>query len=150
MRSFVVASLTVLMLVCGANASAGGWRDLRIDASSDSSFSESAQQMRDELPYNRAVLFVLILQDLEMRLTPTEYRAQLDGLSYKQIVHLASPSVFQRQLMYYAQLHNGDAAAGSAASMSAASSGGFSGSPPNPFGAYPGFNQMTGQRLLAQ
>ena len=39
MRWFVVTSLTVLMLMCGANANAGagGWRDLRIDASSDDS-----------------------------------------------------------------------------------------------------------------
>ncbi len=103
MRSFVVASLTVLMLVCSASASARGWRDLRIEASSDSQFVESVQQMRDELPYHRAVLFDLVLRDLKTRLAPTEYRQQLSGLSYKQIVHLASPSVTEQYLAYYAR-----------------------------------------------
>ena len=89
MRTFMVASLTVLMLVCGANAGASGWRDLRIDASSDSQFDESVQQMRDELPYHHARLFVLVLNDLKARFSPTEYRQQLNGLSYKQIAQVA-------------------------------------------------------------
>ena len=103
MRSLVVVSLAVLVLVCGAsaNANARGWRDLRIDASSTSRFDDSIQQMRDELPYNRAVLFVLVLQDLKARLTPDEYRKQLDGLAYKDIARLASPAVTDRYVAYY-------------------------------------------------
>ena len=102
MRSFVVASLTVLMLVCGANAGASGWRDLRIDASSDSRFDASVQQMRDDLPFHHARLFDLVIKDLETRLTPAEYRQQLDGLSYKQIARLATPNVTAEYLAHYA------------------------------------------------
>ncbi len=107
MRSFVVASLTVLMLVCATSASARGWRDLRIDASSDSRFNESVQQMRDELPYHHARLFGLVLKDLETRLAPAEYRQQLKGLSYKQIAHLASPNVAAEYLASYARAGTG-------------------------------------------
>ncbi len=102
MRRFVVTSLTVLLLACNANASAGGWRDLRIDASSDSRFDDSVQQMRDELPYHHAVLFVLVLKDLKTRFGRAEYRKQLDGLAYKQIVRLGSPNVTTEYLAYYA------------------------------------------------
>ena len=101
MRSFVVTSLTVLMLVCGAGANASGWRDLRIDASSDSRFTDSIQQMRDELPYHRAVLFVIVLKDLKTHLAPAEYRQRLDGLTYKQIAHLASPQATAEYLAHY-------------------------------------------------
>ncbi len=100
MRSFVVASLTVLMLVCATSASARGWRDLRIDASSDSRFTDSIQQMRNELPYNKALLFGLVLTNLETRLAPAEYRQRLDGLTYKQIAHLASPVVRAQYLAH--------------------------------------------------
>ena len=102
MRRLVVVSLTVLMLVCGATANARGWRDLRVDASSDSRLAESVQQMRDELPYHHALIFVLTLKDLKARLSPAEYRQQLDGLTYKQIARLGSPNVTAEYLAYYA------------------------------------------------
>src|SRR5260221_101341 len=110
MRTFVVTSITVLLLACGASANASGWRDLRIDASSDSRFTDSVQQMRGELPYHHAVLFVLVLKDLETRFAPAEYHRQLDGLGYKQVVHLASPNVAAEYLAHYARLHSRDAA----------------------------------------
>ena len=83
MRSLIVASLTIVMLMCATSASARGWRDLRIDASSEAGFDESVQQMRDQLPGNRVVLFDLVLQDLKARFAPPEYRQQLNGLGYK-------------------------------------------------------------------
>jgi hypothetical protein len=89
------------MLVCAASASARGWRDLRIDASSDSRLNDSVQQMRDELPYHHALLFVLTLKDLKARFSPAEYRQQLDGLGYKQIVRLGSPNVTAEYLAHY-------------------------------------------------
>ena len=101
MRTFVVTSLAVLMLACGANAGASGWRDLRIDASSDSRFNDSIQQMRDELPYHHALRFVLTLKDLKARFSPTEYREQLNGRTYKEIVKLGSPNVTTEFLAHY-------------------------------------------------
>ena len=146
MRWFVVTSLTVLMLMCGANANAGagGWRDLRIDASSDLRFNASVQQMRDELPYHHARLFGLVLKDLETRFAPAEYRQQLSGLSYKQIAHLAAPNVTAEYLASYARAGQ---SVGSGFSGDTGP-GPFSGVA-NPFGAFPGFDQTTGRQLPA-
>ena len=102
MRTFVVTSLTVLMLLCNAGANARGWRDLRVDSSSESRFDDSVQQMRDGLPYHHALLFVLTLKDLKARFSQVEYREYLNGLAYKQIVRLGSPSVTSEYLGYYA------------------------------------------------
>ncbi|HVY66573.1 MAG TPA: hypothetical protein VHH11_17260 [Gammaproteobacteria bacterium] len=143
MRSFVVASLAVLMVVCATGVSAREWRNLRIDASSQTRFNESVQQMRDTLPYNRALLFGLVLKDLQARLTPAAYRQQLDGLTYKQIASLASPNVTAEYLAHY----YGGGAGGRTMMPDA---GGFSSSVPNPFGVFPGFDSNTGQPLLAQ
>ncbi len=138
MRRFVVTSLTVLMLVCGANANASGWRDLRIDASSDSRFTDSIQQMRDELPYHRAVLFVIVLKDLKTHLAPAEYRQRLDGLTYKQIAHLASPAATTEYLAYYGGRGGqsigpgGDASSSSAMAPAFSGGGGWSGSTISP------------------
>jgi hypothetical protein len=101
-RTFVVASLAALLLACGASASASGWRDLRIDASSDIRFNDSVQQMRDELPYHHALLFVLTLKDLKTRFSPVEYREHLNGLTHNEIVRLGSPNVTSEYLGYYA------------------------------------------------
>src|SRR6185369_11223234 len=79
-----------------------------IDASSDSRLTESVQQMRDVLPYNRAVLFVLTLKDLKTRFSPAEYREHLNGLTYKQIVQLGSPNVGNEYLAYYSRLREKD------------------------------------------
>jgi hypothetical protein len=95
------------MLVCGAGASASGWRDLRIDASSDARFNDSIQQMRDELPYHRALVFVLTLKDLKARFSPVEYREHLNGLTYNEIVRLGSPNVTAEYRAYYARLPHG-------------------------------------------
>lgn len=101
MRSLVVASLTVLVLVSASSASAREWRNLRIDSSSDSTFQESVQRMRTQLPYHHAVLFDLVLEDLKT-FAPTEYRQRLDGLSYRQIARLATPYVMAAYLAHYA------------------------------------------------
>jgi len=135
MRSVVVTSFTVLMLVCSASASASGWRDLRIDASSESRFTDSIQQMRDELPYHRAVLFVIVLADLKTHLTPAEYRQRLDGLTYKQVARLASPQASAAYLAHYSGRLVGqgigpgmDTGSSSAAVAPAFYGGGWSGS----------------------
>jgi len=115
MRSFMVVCLTVLMLIVGgyASASPSGWRDLRIDASSDARFNDSIQQLRGQLPYDRAVLFVLTLKDLKGCFSPAEYRELLNGLTYKEIARLGSPNVTAEYRAYSARLpHYGDIGGG--------------------------------------
>ena len=57
--------------------------------------------MRNALPYNRALLFVLVLKDLRARSAPAAYRERLNGLSYKEIARLASPAVTTEYLALY-------------------------------------------------
>ena len=101
MRTPVVVSFAALILLGAASANASSWRDLRIDASSDSRLADSIQQMRDELPYHKGVFFVIVLADLKTHLAPEEYRQRLDGLTYRQIAHLASPRAEAAYLAYY-------------------------------------------------
>jgi hypothetical protein len=101
MRTLVVVSLAASILLGAASANASSWRDLRIDASSDSRFTDSIQQMRDELPYHKALLFVIVLKDLKTHLAPADYRQRLDGLTFKQIAHLASPQATAEYLAHY-------------------------------------------------
>ncbi len=101
MRTRVLVSSAASILLCAASANASSWRDLRIDASSDSRFTDSVQQMRNELPYHKAVLFGIVLKDLETHLAPAQYRQRLDGLTYKQIAHLASLQANAEFLAHY-------------------------------------------------
>ena len=102
MRTQVVLSLAASILLGAPSANASSWRDLRIDSTSVSTFEESVQKMRSELPYNKAVLFVIVLKDLKTHLAPAEYRQRLDRLTYKQVAHLASPQATAEYLAYYA------------------------------------------------
>ena len=97
-----------------------------IDAGSITTFDESVQRMRNALPYNRALLFVLVLKDLRARSAPAAYRERLNGLSYKEIARLASPAVTTE----YLALYGGNAAG-------ALSSGGNEGIGAPPFYDHP-------------
>ena len=109
MRTLVVVSLTVLMLAGAASASANGWRALRIDGSTASGFEQSVAEMRQNLPYNRGVLFDLVLEDLKARFATADVRKQVDGLGYKEIIQLASPAVVAKYEKLYARLREKDA-----------------------------------------
>ena len=135
MRTQVVVFLAASILLGAASAHASNWRDLRIDASTDSSFTDSIQQMRDELPYHKALLFVIVLKDLKTHLAPAEDRQRLDGLTYKEIANLASPQATAEYLAHYSGRVVGqpigpgaDPGSSSAAVAPAFSSGSWSGS----------------------
>jgi len=90
------------------------------------------------------VFFVMVLKDLKTRFAPAEYRRQLDGLAYKQIARLASPNATAEYLAYYGRQQS----RGAADPTGSPTFQGFSGVP-NPFGAFPGFDQTTGRQLPA-
>ncbi len=96
-------TVTVLAVALAGTASAGGWRPLRVDGSSEAAFQESVAALQAELPEVRRYVFALALQDVwvlgvkgaeaEQRdYTAGEYFRQLDGLGYKEVVTLADPT----------------------------------------------------------
>jgi hypothetical protein len=100
MLKFTVA---VLAVVLASSASAAGWRKLRIDASSDTSFQESVALFQDKLSPSRRVAFAMSLEDIwlagsrlaeeqQREYTQADYLRQLDGLGYEEVVTLMDPT----------------------------------------------------------
>ena len=99
MLKLTVAALAVVL----AGTAAAGWRDLRIDGSSEAAFAKSLEEFQDKLsPAHRYVLGEA-LKDIwvegekqaaadQREYTDSDYYAQLDGLSYKEIVTLTDPT----------------------------------------------------------
>ena len=96
--------LTIAVLaVALASRAAAGWRGLRIDGSSEAAFAKSLEEFNDKLsPAHRYVLGEA-LKDIwvegekqaaadQREYTDSDYYAQLDGLSYKEIVTLTDPA----------------------------------------------------------
>ena len=93
----------VLAFVIAGSASAGGWRSMRIDASSENSFNESVVALREKLPRARRVVLERSLQDIwveGMKAAQADgreygiadYLRDVDGLGYKQVVTFTDPS----------------------------------------------------------
>ena len=57
-------TVAVLAVALAGTASAGGWRDLRIDGSSEASFAESMEAFKEKLPRDRLYVFVLAMQEI--------------------------------------------------------------------------------------
>jgi hypothetical protein len=96
-------TVAVLALAFAATASAGGWRDLRIDGSSEASFAESMEAFKEKLPRARRAVFVLAMQDIwvkgveaakvtDREYTAIEYFRQTHGLKYDEVVTLLDPT----------------------------------------------------------
>jgi hypothetical protein len=96
-------TVAVLALALAGTASAGGWRDLRIDGSSEASFAESMEAFKEKLPRERLYVFVLAMQDIwvqgveaakatDREYTAIEYFRQTHGLKYDEVVTLLDPT----------------------------------------------------------
>ena len=96
-------TIAVLAVALAGTASAAGWRGLRIDASSEASFNQSVELFQDKLTKARKHAFERALQDIwtqrtrdaiaeQREYTQADYYAQLDGLSYEQVVRVLDPS----------------------------------------------------------
>ena len=118
MRTTPMLKLTVAVLAVAlaGTASAAGWRDLRIDASSAASYSESIATFQQKLTPSRRIAFARSLQDVWLRgsqlaeerqleFTDADYFRVLHGLGYEEVVTLADPSgkkAGQYRAEYYA------------------------------------------------
>ena len=99
MLKLTVAALAFAL----AGTAAAGWRDLRIDGSSEAAFAKSLDEFKDKLsPAHRCVLGEA-LKDIwlegekqaaadQREYTNSDYYAQLHGLGYKEIVTLTDPT----------------------------------------------------------
>jgi hypothetical protein len=96
-------TVAVLAVALAGTASAGGWRSLRIDASSEAGFAQSVEAFNDELPLARREVFVHALQDIwvqgvtaaradDREYTADEYFRQIHGLKYDEVVTLLDPT----------------------------------------------------------
>jgi len=105
----------VLAVVLTSSATAAGWRDLRVDATSEEAFAKSLETFKEKLSSPRASVFGEALKDIwiqgakaaaaEQRVyTADEYYAQVDGLSYAQVVTLTDPSGATSRQRYQAAL----------------------------------------------
>jgi hypothetical protein len=96
-------TVAVLAVVLVSTASAGGWRSLRIDGSSDAGLEKSLTEFREQLTNGRRHAFGLALQDIWLQgtksaeadgreYTAADYRQHLDGLGYEQVVRFTDPT----------------------------------------------------------
>jgi len=96
--------LTIAVLaVALAGTAAAGWRDLRVDGSSEEAFAKSLEAFKDKLSPARGYVFGEALKDIwiqgtkqaeadQREYTDSDYYAQLHGLTYEEIVKLTDPT----------------------------------------------------------
>ena len=99
MLKLTIAALAVVL----AGIAAAGWRDLRIDGSSEASFAESMEAFKEKLPRARRYVFVAAMRDIwvqgvedakatDREYTAIEYFRQTNGLVYDEVVTLLDPT----------------------------------------------------------
>ena len=99
MRKLAVAALAVAL----AGTAAAGWRDLRVDGSSEEAFAQSLAAFKKELSPAREYVFGEALKDIwiqrataaeaeQREYTADEYYQLLDGLRYEEVVHYTDPT----------------------------------------------------------
>jgi len=93
----------VLAVVFASSATAAGWRDLRVDASSEEAFAKSLEAFKEKLSPPRVSVFGEALKDIwiqganaaeaeQREYTADEFYERIDGLSYEEVITLADPT----------------------------------------------------------
>ena len=121
--------LVIPVLLLAGCASTSEWRTLSIDSSSEAAFETTVYQLSGELPSMKQQLFALALVDIartglqqaedaepsaESAYTNEDFRADLNGLTYDDVIALADRSgvsVKRQYAVYRASRTNGFAAA---------------------------------------
>ena len=97
------ATVFVLAVVLASSATAAGWRDLRVDASSEEAFTKSLEAFKEKLSSPRVSVFGEALKDIwiqganaaeaeQREYTADEFYERIDGLSYEEVITLADPT----------------------------------------------------------
>jgi opacity protein-like surface antigen len=111
-------TVAVLAIALASSASAAGWRDLRVDGSSEEAFAKSLEAFKDKLSSKRRYVFGEALKDIwiqgekaaeaeQREYTAEAYYAELDGLGYDEVVTYTDPTgrkanQYREQYAYYA------------------------------------------------
>ena len=128
-------TVTVLAVVLAGTASAAGWRSMRIDASSEATFTQCVEAFKDKLSPSRRHAFERALQDILLQgaraSSPSEYTRdthfrQLDGLTYNEIVRIQDPTGLRAKRYRAEYYHAFDSRA---AARAVGGGGGTAGSP---------------------
>jgi hypothetical protein len=95
-------TVAVLAFALAGTASAAGWRDLRVDGSSEEAFAQSLEVFKDKLSRSRWYTFEHVLGHIwlqetlaaaaEQRYTRDDYLRQLDGLTYNEVGRVLDPT----------------------------------------------------------
>ena len=110
------ATVFVLAVVLAGSAAAAGWRDLRVDASSDEAFAKSLDAFKEKLSSPRVYVLGEALKDIwiqgakaaeaeQREYTAGEYYKQVDGLGYEAVVTLTDPTGATARQRYQAAMH---------------------------------------------
>jgi hypothetical protein len=107
---FRIAGLACVAAMSLAGCASTGWRALRINGTSESTFEASAVALHEDLSPNRRLRFEAALQEIwrtESANAGAEGRAyeasksyltRLDGLGYEEVIILGGPAAKQRYL----------------------------------------------------
>ena len=93
----------VLTIALAGTVAAAGWRDLKIDGSSEAAFQQSLEAFNAELSRERNQVFTAALMDIwlqgtaeakadQREYTVNDYYTQLNGLSYEEVVTFTDPT----------------------------------------------------------
>jgi hypothetical protein len=96
-------TLAVWVVAFASTASAAGWRDLRVDASSEAAYQKSLAAFNEELPPERRSVFTAALMDIWLKGTAqananqsqygvSDYYLQIHGLGYEEVVTFTDPT----------------------------------------------------------
>jgi uncharacterized membrane protein len=96
-------TVVVLAVALAGAASAAGWKDLRVDGTSEEAFAKSLEAFKDKLSPARRYVFGEALKDIwfegdkaaqaeQREYTDDEYYAAVDGLGYDEIVTFTDPT----------------------------------------------------------
>ena len=96
-------TIMVLAVALAGTASAAGWRNLRVDGSSEEAFAQSLEVFKDKLSPKRTYAFGEALKDIwiqgakaaeaeQREYTADEYYRQVDGLRYEEVVTYTDPT----------------------------------------------------------
>ena len=99
MLKLAVAALAVALV----GTAAAGWRDLRVDGSSEDAFTQSMDAFKKELSPAREYVFGEALRDIwnegakaaeaeQREFNADEFYRQLDGLRYEEVVNYTDPT----------------------------------------------------------